>query len=117
MSEEFTVLCALADIPAGGCRGFSEQRLFAVRSSAGDRVFIYNNQCPHLGIPLEWVEHQFLDPSGSMIQCANHAALFVIDSGQCVSGPCAGQKLTAIPCRIEGNNILIRRVVSTVNNA
>lgn len=86
-------LCALADIPEGGSKGFqlSGRKLFAVKKLG--KVYLYQNACPHLGIALEWVEDQFLDSSRSMIQCANHGALFVIESGKCVSGPCSGQRL------------------------
>lgn len=89
-------LCALDDIPEGGSKGFDTagRKLFAVKQRG--KVYVYQNACPHLGIALEWVEDQFLDSSHTMIQCANHGALFVIGSGKCVSGPCSGQKLTAI---------------------
>jgi len=89
-------LCALADIPDEGSKGFdlSGRKLFAVKHHG--KVFLYQNACPHLGIALEWVEDQFLDSSRTMIQCANHGALFVIDNGKCVSGPCSGQRLKAV---------------------
>ncbi len=89
-------LCALADIPEGGSKGFqlSGRKLFAVKKLG--KVYLYQNSCPHLGIALEWVEDQFLDSSRSMIQCANHGALFVIESGKCVSGPCSGQRLVPV---------------------
>ena len=32
-----------------------------------------------------------------MIQCANHGALFVIENGECVAGPCSGEALVALP--------------------
>ena len=32
-----------------------------------------------------------------MIQCANHGALFVIENGECVAGPCNGKALIALP--------------------
>jgi len=37
--------------------------------------------------------------SASLIQCATHGALFLIESGECIAGPCAGQSLTALPGR------------------
>lgn len=101
------LVCASADIAEGNSRGFdiAGQKIFVVRK--GGRLFAYNNACPHLGIPLEWVEHQFLDLSGSMIQCANHGALFVITSGKCVAGPCAGQKLHALPLIERGEQLFV----------
>jgi nitrite reductase/ring-hydroxylating ferredoxin subunit len=102
-------LCALADIPDAGSKGFdlAGRKLFAVRQQG--KVYLYQNNCPHIGIPLEWVADQFLDSSGSMIQCANHGALFVIKTGKCVAGPCSGRSLIPIDFSIDAGNIFISR--------
>ncbi|MNT92136.1 hypothetical protein D3C72_2333610 [compost metagenome] len=50
---------------------------------------------------MEWLPDQFLDSSGSLIQCATHGALFLIESGECVAGPCAGESL--LPLALEEN--------------
>jgi len=83
-------------IPDDGSKGFecNGEKYFAVKKQ--NKIYVYQNACPHIGIALEWVEDQFLDSSHTMIQCANHGALFVIESGACVAGPCSGRKLTAI---------------------
>lgn len=93
-------LCHIDDIPELGSKGFKpgEAQVFAVKKNG--RIYVYRNYCPHLGIPLEWVEDQFLDSSKSMIQCANHGALFLMNTGKCVSGPCSGQSLTKVPFEI-----------------
>jgi nitrite reductase/ring-hydroxylating ferredoxin subunit len=100
-------LCALADIPENGSKGFnlSDRKLFAVNHQG--KVYLYQNSCPHIGIPLEWVEDQFLDSSGSMIQCANHGALFVIKTGKCVAGPCSGRSLNPVEFSIDAGDIFI----------
>ncbi|RYY04952.1 MAG: Rieske (2Fe-2S) protein [Gammaproteobacteria bacterium] len=84
------------DILDNSSKGFevNNQKYFAVKTR--NKIYVYKNACPHIGIPLEWVEDQFLDSSHSMIQCANHGALFVIENGACVTGPCNGKKLIAI---------------------
>jgi nitrite reductase/ring-hydroxylating ferredoxin subunit len=89
-------LCAPNEVTEGQSRGFelAGEKLFAVRKDG--RLHAYRNRCPHRGIPLEWRPDQFLDSSASLIQCATHGALFLIDSGECVAGPCAGQSLEAI---------------------
>lgn len=94
------LLCPLDDIPADGARGFTlgEHSLFAVRRDGG--VFVYRNSCPHRGVELNWTEHQFLDLDGELIQCATHGALFLIDSGECVAGPCRGRHLQAIASEV-----------------
>ncbi|AHL76649.1 MFS transporter [Stutzerimonas stutzeri] len=90
-------LCAMSDVAEGQSKGIEikGQRLLAVRKEG--TLYLYENRCPHRGIPLEWLPDQFLDSSGSLIQCATHGALFLIDSGECVAGPCAGQALRALP--------------------
>jgi nitrite reductase/ring-hydroxylating ferredoxin subunit len=91
-------LCAPNELAEGQSRGFviEDEKLFAVRKDG--QVFVYRNRCPHKGISLEWLPDQFLDTSASLIQCATHGALFLIDSGECVAGPCAGQSLHALTC-------------------
>ena len=100
-------LCAIDEIPEGGSKGFAigERKLFAVKQQG--KVYLYQNRCPHLGIPLEWVADQFLDSSGSMIQCANHGALFVIKTGKCVAGPCSGRALAPINFYIDAGDLFI----------
>ena len=95
------------DIPENGSKGFecNGEKYFAVKKD--NSIYIYKNSCPHIGVALEWVEDQFLDSSQSMIQCANHGALFVIESGACVAGPCIGQKLMAVKFSIQNDLIFL----------
>ena len=55
------------------------------------------NRCPHVGTPLDWAENEFLDREGRHIVCATHGALFRIDDGRCVAGPCQGDRLEPFP--------------------
>ena len=104
-----TVLCALADLPDPGSRGFRVWRdgaaveIFLVRR--GGEVFAYRNSCPHTGGPLDWVPDQFLDVDGRLIQCATHAALFRFEDGHCVAGPCAGQALEPVPVAVRDGRV------------
>lgn len=102
-------LCSLTDITEGGSKGFDlgDRKLLAVKQQG--KIYLYQNRCPHLGIPLEWVADQFLDSSNSMIQCANHGALFVIKTGKCVAGPCSGRALTPVDYNIEAGDLFISR--------
>lgn len=101
-------LCASGDLPEASSRGFNldGHALFAVRRN--QRAYVYINRCPHRGVALEWQPDQFLDQSASLIQCATHGALFLIESGECVAGPCAGEHLTALPCREDSQGIWVR---------
>lgn len=98
-------LCRLDELSDPGSKGlmYKGQALFAVRQ--GNQVTVFENRCPHRGIPLEWVPDQFLDSSERLIQCATHGALFLPESGECVAGPCAGAYLTARPCYISNGHL------------
>lgn len=100
-------LCAPDEVAEGQSRGFeiAEEKLFAVRKDG--QLYAYRNRCPHRGIPLEWLPDQFLDASASLIQCATHGALFLIESGECVAGPCAGQSLQELAIREDDQGIWV----------
>lgn len=100
-------LCSSDELAEGDSRGFplAGGSILLVRRDG--RVYAYRNRCPHRGIPLEWQPDRFLDVSGSLIQCATHGALFVIESGECVAGPCAGESLAALPCREQAGAIWV----------
>jgi nitrite reductase/ring-hydroxylating ferredoxin subunit len=102
-----TVLCSIADIEEDCAKGFEVdgESVFAVKKDG--QIYVYVNSCPHIGIPLEFQPDEFLDMEKRFIQCANHGALFEIESGDCIAGPCAGQALKAVPFQIEDNNIVL----------
>lgn len=68
--------------------------VFAVRYEG--KIFAYVNSCPHTGVSLNWQPHEFLDYDRQYIQCAMHGALFRIEDGYCIRGPCAGASLKAV---------------------
>jgi nitrite reductase/ring-hydroxylating ferredoxin subunit len=106
MPDQPRSLCRLEDIPENGGRGYTvclpaasrQVDIFVVRR--GGTVRAYHNCCPHKGLNLDWVPDQFMDPSGEFLQCANHDALFRVEDGYCVSGPCAGMRLRSVPVRV-----------------
>lgn len=94
----------LTDIPEGGARGYPPEAgaftgLFVVRH--GDAARAYVNSCPHLGVPLDWRPDRFLTADGARIMCATHGAEFRIDDGECVHGPCLGDRLEAVMIEIK----------------
>ena len=109
--DKLALICPLERISDPGSYGFSLRcdgrhiDGFVVRRDG--ECFAYVNSCPHTGAPLDWVEHQFLDLDGALIQCAVHDARFLIDTGECISGPCPGASLEALPVRVEGGNIYL----------
>ena len=103
-------LCALAAIEDPGAKEFVVEqdgvrlRIFVVRQ--GGEVFGYVNSCPHVGAPLNMEDDKFLDIFKSGILCANHFALFEIESGYCVRGPCKGRSLQPFAVMVKGGMVM-----------
>ena len=100
-------LCLYSDIPEGGAKGFEINGKKIVACNYRENIYIYENSCPHRSIPLEWQPDQFLDYEKTFIQCATHGALFKIDTGVCIAGPCVDDKLNKISFIQEGEQILV----------
>ena len=104
MKPDVVVLCSVDDIPEREARGFDplnqgRDTLFVVKKKG--QLYGYTDICPHYGdTTLPWCKHGYLDGSGTVIVCAAHGAQFDIETGECFSGPCYGQSLTAIPLDI-----------------
>ncbi len=77
--------------------------LFVLRKN--QRFFAYLNRCPHTGVTLNWMPDQFFDIDHEYIQCTTHGALFRVENGYCVRGPCAGASLVAVPIVIQDGMI------------
>lgn len=100
-----TLLCFAFEVDEhkGKSLEVNGQQLFAVRRD--DQVFVYRNHCPHLGVELNWQEDMFMDIEGVLVQCATHGALFVPETGECVSGPCHGQYLQRVETEMRGDAV------------
>ena len=99
-------LCSLDEIPDGEAIGrpLPEQgEVVLVRQSRD--IYAYRNDCPHLGIELNYLPDVFLDTEKRYIQCINHDALFQIDDGHCIFGPCQGQSLEKIAIEIRDDGV------------
>jgi nitrite reductase/ring-hydroxylating ferredoxin subunit len=84
-------------IPDGKARNFVlEMRAgrfhgFVVRR--GEAVHGYVDRCAHMALPLTQTLDDYLTPDGTLIQCSWHSALYGIEDGVCVGGPCVGARL------------------------
>ena len=98
-------LCDYNELEELDSRGFyiteltPPRNIFIVRRK--DRVLGYENSCPHTMGPLDWSPNQFLNYDKEYIQCANHGALFEIEGGKCIYGPCAGQSLWPVELQVD----------------
>lgn len=106
-SRSVIKICHIDDIVEGNAKGFEAQGEKYLAIKKDNQLFVYKNSCPHLGIPLEWFEDDFLDSDKELIQCATHGALFVIDTGECVFGPCLGERLSAVKISVRNGEVLM----------
>lgn len=96
-------------LPVGGAVRFEAtvggetRSCFAVRSPGGLSGFV--NLCAHRRQPVV-VDDQPLDGRGRL-ECRAHGAFYDPVSGLCVEGPCAGDRLTAVPVREEAGRIVL----------
>ena len=110
-SESARIICSVDEIADPGSRAFKAGggdwplRGFVVKRAG--QVYAYVNRCPHAGHPLNWQPDQFLSSTRTLILCCSHGAQFMIDSGVCVAGPCAGSALTRIAVHIADANVVL----------
>ncbi len=113
MAARQRLICRSAELLDGGpgvrfelCAGQTARSAFVVRHRG--RVHGYLNRCAHLGVELDWRPGEFFDGSGLYLICAMHGALFDPATGACLSGPCGGRSLKALPvCEERGGVYLI----------
>lgn len=114
MSESLVEVrvCALAELPEPGARGFSPpgarfaDEYFVVRRAG--RVACFSNVCSHAGQPLNWAPGRFLDHSGALVVCPAHGATYDSLTGACRGGPCRGVGLRAWPVTVSDGAIMAR---------
>lgn len=90
-------ICMMEEVPEREARSFelSDGNTIFVTQRDG-AFYAYQNLCPHLQVELEFLENQFLDRDQEYIECSSHGALFVVETGECISGPCQGESLEKV---------------------
>lgn len=112
MTDKEIPVGSFSEIEDPGCREFQigegdwPFKGFVVRK--GEQVFAYQNFCAHLGHPLNWTPGEFLTRDRANIMCASHGALYEIESGLCVAGPCKGKTLHPVDVRVENGDVIVR---------
>ncbi len=97
-------ICMTEDIPEREARTFDAEDGSTLFVTQRDGAFYaYKNLCPHLQTELEFLENQFLDQDGEYIECSTHGALFNVETGECISGPCLGESLTALKINVHSD--------------
>ncbi len=97
-------LCRLDEIDDPGGRGFDFREGeaifmgFVVRQ--GERALGYVDSCPHAGWPLAAAPNRYLTRDGQRLFCGGHGAVFRIEDGFCIAGPCAEDSLEPWPVEV-----------------
>ncbi len=103
-------LCALADVPDSGAKGFvfrEGDSLFAgFVLRHGARVTGWVDRCPHMGTPLAFLPDRYLTREGDLVLCSTHGALFRPGDGLCLAGPCEGKRLWTWDVVVVGDEVL-----------
>ena len=94
-------LCANADLVENEARAFRSPVGEVIVVNRDGQTYAYHNSCPHLGINLEFNPDEFMDSENYFLICSNHGALFQVEDGLCVSGPCQGESLLSVPIQIQ----------------
>ncbi|WP_313210053.1 Rieske (2Fe-2S) protein [Stenotrophomonas sp.] len=112
MSVPETTATALIALDAMADGGFAETDASIEGDSEsvvlyreGDQVRAWLNICPHAGRRLDWAPGQFLKSKDGHLVCAAHGASFSLDNGDCVAGPCRGDRLRAVPVQVRDGQI------------
>eukprot|EP00466_Bigelowiella_natans_P014828 jgi/Bigna1/126113/aug1.2_g821 len=74
----------------------------------GAVAYGYINKCPHARLPLEWFPDRFMSEDNEFLQCSSHGALFEVETGLCVGGPCVGKSLMRLPLTVnDGEEVFL----------
>ena len=112
--DRWVPLATLTSMVEGEAKGFSPgdqggPKVILVRRSGV--LLAYLDACPHHGgTPMAWRTNAYLSGDGEHLCCHSHNALFDIETGACVLGPCLGQSLTAVDIREDGNGTVWARL-------
>jgi nitrite reductase/ring-hydroxylating ferredoxin subunit len=101
-------LAPLDAIADGAARNFVLQlragRFHGFVVRRGDSVFGYVDRCPHAGLPLAQVLDDYV--AAGHVRCSWHGALFRVEDGTCVAGPCVGASLAVWPVTVRDGTIV-----------
>ena len=79
------------------------RQAFAVRWRGGIHAFV--NSCRHEARELDFGDARFFDETCDALVCCHHGARYEPATGRCVSGPCAGARLTPLALELRGSEL------------
>ena len=106
-----TEICKLDDLLDNDAKGMvavveeKQRNIFVARK--GELVFAYINWCPHNQVLIDQIPNKFFNADKTFIQCSKHGAMFQVEDGLCVEGPCEGESLKALKTTVEGGVVYL----------
>lgn len=94
-------LCPVSEVPPGSRKVMPMGMWNVLVFNTGNRYFACNNECPHLGEPLEKGEI-----AGHVVRCGAHGYKMDLTNGKCLTE--AGLDLAIFPVEIRDNWIWIK---------
>lgn len=73
----------------------------------GGQVHAWLNVCPHAGRRLDWAPGKFLKSREGHLVCAVHGATFESRTGQCIAGPCRGDRLRSVAVAVRDGQVCL----------
>ncbi|VTZ27200.1 conserved hypothetical protein [Methylocella tundrae] len=111
------VICEAETIAPGAAKAFSLSRIndagdpetfpIFVIHTAADEYLGYVNACPHKGVLLNKGPGTFFTQDRKLLECGQHGAMFDIDTGLCVDGPCKAQSLEPVALAVIDGDICL----------
>lgn len=89
-------LCHLDSLADGEARGFETGCGPVILVRRDGALACFANQCPHQGKRLDRLPDRFLTFDGAFIKCAHHGALFDMRTGEGLTTPCYGNRLSPL---------------------
>lgn len=86
-------------------RGRPREALVVLDQTGCPRAYL--NLCRHLPIPLDGGSREFWNEEHTHLMCGTHGALYRLQDGLCVEGPCEGKRLLELEIRPHGDKLQI----------
>jgi nitrite reductase/ring-hydroxylating ferredoxin subunit len=94
-------------LPRNSTRSVTVEGRALILVDRGGELYAYENNCPHANETLDPMGGSISSHDGLLLRCQRHAAEFLADTGECVSGPCLGESLTAVAVLAVGGDIYL----------
>ncbi|MCB9729073.1 MAG: Rieske 2Fe-2S domain-containing protein [Deltaproteobacteria bacterium] len=83
------------------------ERLTGILVDASGEPRAYVNRCPHVTYSLDMGDGDVMDATRKFLLCHSHGAMFLPESGECFWGPVVGKSLEPLPCRLDGDDVIV----------